>query len=204
MRKLFLITAVALFFATTGAYAQDVTTGTMTDPRDGQVYPTITFGDFLLGTNVTWMAHNLNYKVSEGCWAYDNNEKYRKNLGLLYTWEVAKNVCPDGWHLPNETEWNMLVDYFGGEEKAGIALKSTQGWKDGGNGDNSSGFNALPAGCRYPSFMALGECATFWSSLHYDNTVYRRSLAYNKDKVSRNDNFRRDADDACSVRCVKD
>lgn len=40
------------------------------------------------------------------------------------------------------------VNKFGGTDKAGKALKSAKGWDEDGNGTNSSGFNALPAGIR--------------------------------------------------------
>ena len=149
------------------------------------------------------MAENLDYKVSSGCWAYDNNEKYRKVLGLLYTWEVAKNVCPNGWHLPTDSEWNTLVDYFGGEYKAGTALKSTKGWKDNGNGDNSSGFKAMSAGYRniVGSFNNLGKYANLWSSTpNGREEAWKRRLGYNDGKVYRFDNYRTTGN---SVRCLR-
>ena len=56
----------------------------------------------------TWMAHNLNYETEEGNYCYKNSAKYCKKYGRLYTWAAAMDVCPEGWHLPDTTEWKAL------------------------------------------------------------------------------------------------
>ena len=205
MNKLLLI-LVAILFATAGAFAQETTVkkGEFTDPRDNRVYQTITFGDFLLG-ETTWMAENLDYKTSNS-WAYDNNEAYRPKLGLLYTWDAAKSACPDGWHLPSDTEWDLLVNNFGGADKAGIALKHSQGWKphDEYTGTNTSGFNALPGGHRNAdgTFSRAGEYGYWWSSSPSGSErAWERYLRYDNGKVDR---FNSHREDGFSVRCVKD
>lgn len=136
-------------------------TGTFSDSRDGQMYKTISFKDASTGRTVTWMAQNLNYKVP-GSYAYDDKESHRKELGLLYTWEAAKKACPHGWHVATDPEWSTLVTQFGGTEKAGVALKSVRGWMANGNGNNSSGFNALPAGIRRNEGYELRGALSFW------------------------------------------
>ena len=116
-------------------------------------------------------------------------------------------ACPTGWHLPSDTEWNILVNHFGGG-----ALKSTSGWKDGGNGTNFSGFNALPAGKRLSSgtFIEIGLYGNFWSSTELSKSdfghhgfikdiVWYRSLGNNY--VSRNDN-KKEVGHSC--RCIQD
>ena len=164
MKQNILTILVTLFFTQAGI-AQS--TGTFTDSRDGQTYKTISFKEALTGKTVTWMAQNLNYKV-EGSYPYGDNENNRKEFGLLYTWESAKKACPSGWHLPTDIEWTMLVNQFGGTEKAGEALKSIKSWNEDGNGTNSSGFDALAAGFRRPepdgSYMAQGIIGGFWTS----------------------------------------
>lgn len=60
----------------------------------------------------------------------------------------------------------MLVDQFGGMDKAGEALKSIKGWKEEGNGNNRSGFDALAGGSRRPdgSYMFQGTLGYFGTS----------------------------------------
>ena len=58
----------------------------------------------------------------------------------------------------------MLVTQFGGTDKAGEALKSVSGWKEDGNGTNSSGFNALPAGIRRNNLYEVMGVMGFWST----------------------------------------
>jgi uncharacterized protein (TIGR02145 family) len=106
--------------------------GTFTDPRDGKVYRTVRIG------NQVWMAENLNYDA-EGSKCYNNDPANRQKYGWLYDWETAKAVCPDGWHLPSDAEWQELVDFAGGDRVAGRRLKARDGW-DNGNGIDDLGF----------------------------------------------------------------
>jgi uncharacterized protein (TIGR02145 family) len=181
------------------------TTGTFTDTRDGQTYKTITIEDPLKGTNVTWMAQNLNYKTPDS-WAYNNDESYRKGLGLLYSWNAAMKACPTGWHLPSDAEWTSLINEFGGSSKAGESLKSTKGWDLNGNGTNSSGFNALPGG-HYNndgSFNGIQMIGFWWSSSSGDTDhAWWWGIYFNRNKViSYIDEINKK--DGLSIRCVKD
>jgi uncharacterized protein (TIGR02145 family) len=159
MIKLGIVPLIFTLLVTPAAMAQS--TGTFTDSRDGQTYKTISFKDAATGATNTWMAQNLNYQVP-GSYAYDDKESNRKELGLLYTLEAARKACPSGWHLPTDREWSMLVTHFGGMDKAGDALKSVSGWLEGGNGANSSGFNALPAGIRRNDRYEVRGAMGFW------------------------------------------
>ncbi len=162
MMKQHIFTLLSTLLFTQAGIAQS--TGAFTDSRDGQTYKTISFENALTGATVIWMAQNLNYKV-QNSYAFDDNESNREELGLLYTWEAAKKACPNGWHLATDSEWSMLVNEFGGADKAGEALKSINGWNEGGNGTNSSGFNALPAGIRRNNgYDVLGYFGFWWSS----------------------------------------
>ncbi|MCE6988618.1 FISUMP domain-containing protein [Dyadobacter sp. CY323] len=161
--KQYIFNVLATLFFTQEGSTQP--TGNFTDVRDGQTYKTISFKDSSTGKTVTWMAQNLNYKVA-GSYAYDDNENNRKELGLLYTWEAAKKACPRDWHLPTDSEWAMLVNQFGGTDKAGDALKSVKSWNEEGNGTNSSGFDAPAGGHRRPdgSYLTQGILGVFWTS----------------------------------------
>jgi len=204
MMKQHIFTILATLFFIQGGIAQSI--GTFTDLRDGQTYKTISFKNALTDTTVTWMAQNLNYKV-QGSYAYDDNESNREKLGLLYTWEAAKKACPEGWHLATDSEWSMLVTKFGGMDKAGEALKSVSGWAEDGNGTDSSGFNALPAGFRKnDGYERLGIFGFWWSATPTDKKdkawAWDMSFAEPlKTKVFRYDAY---VSYANSIRCVRD
>jgi len=142
------------------------------------------------------------------------SENY-KQYGVLYNWTAAMNgesasslvpsgvqgSCPAGWHLPSDAEWTMMTDYLG--SSAGMKIKATIGWSSG-NGENISGFNALPGGrtLESGSFYGLYNYAYFWSSsLGGSSDANCRSLDHGNDRVdggfvSRSFGF--------SVRCLKD
>jgi len=192
---------ITLLFSGSVAYGQ--TMGSFTDNRDGRTYKTVSYEDPLLGAKLTIMAENLDYKIT-GSYAYNNNEQYRKNLGLLYTWEAAKKGCPSGWHLPSDSEWSRLIALIGNEGTAGEAMKSTKGWVENGNGTNSSGFNAMPAGYRNTdgTFRGIGKGGYFWSSTEKsEDSAWRRILFYGNSGVYRYDN---NDSSGSSVRCLRD
>ena len=117
---------------------------------------------------------------------------------------VVKGVCPSGWHLPTEDEWNQLFSNVGGQSSAGAALKSTTGWANGGNGSVASGFSAIPAGYMYDDgdFYSMGENAFFWSATVPDvNNAYYMSLFYGYLSANLEYNSK---NFAMSVRCLRD
>jgi uncharacterized protein (TIGR02145 family) len=121
-------------------------------------------------------------------WTYDGDENNVAKYGRLYTWFVAadeRNVCPTGWHVPTDAEWTALTEYlantgngFGGGYRGMDIAKSMSaksGWvpdeTPGSPGNdhssnNSSGFNAVSAGCRLEdgNFHKLGHYANWWTS----------------------------------------
>lgn len=156
------------------------------------------------------MARNLNYKV-QGSYAYEDNEGNRRELGFLCTWEAANQACPKGWHLATDAEWSMLVTQFGGIENAGEALKSVSGWIEGGNGNNSSGFEAIPAGIRRNNaYEILGAMGFWWTSTRSgdEGQAWGWNLSYGgpggKPLKRRAFRFAGSVSHAKSVRCVRD
>ena len=184
-------------------FSDNQVTGTFIDSRDGRKYKIVK-----IGTQI-WMAENLAHKVNNGCWAYDNNEANVSTYGYLYTWDIAKLVCPQGWHLPTDAEWTTLTNALGGENTAGDKLKNNFGWNENsgknGNGNNESGFSASPGGYltyNNSSFAYIGKYGNWWSSTEADaNNVWVRTLRNDYKGVQRY-NMRKNA--AYSIRCVKD
>lgn len=182
-------TAMAMLAAIAVAAPQK---GTMTDSRDGKTYKTVKIG------KQVWMAENLNYE-SENSFCYDDDAANCTKYGRLYTWAAAmdsvgkwsangkgcggydkkcsptypvRGVCPEGWHLPSKAEFKILFESVGGKNVAGKMLKSRSGWKDDGNGTDTFGFSALPAGdgkmYDFVRFGNVGHAACFWSSTEYE------------------------------------
>ena len=112
--------------------------GEILDERDGQVYKVIEIDDQV------WMAQNLNYEATNS-YCYNDNDTNCTKYGRLYTWAAAIDsvalygggkgvncgygkacilpdtvygICPPGWHLPTNTEWNTLVTEVGGDSKS--------------------------------------------------------------------------------------
>ena len=166
--------------------------GTMTDPRDGQTYKTTTIG------SQVWMAENLNY-VTVGGVADDgvgsqcvlNSPHYCNISGRIYSWDAAKNVCPEGWRLPSRDDFELLLStvsdnvfYYQGddgtvdiEDNDAEKLKSqvVALWSWSWNGTDDYGFSAIP------DYGQLGG-TTFWSSSVYQvdaggMTLYRLEVS---------------------------
>ena len=61
------------------------------------------------------MAENLAYKPNEGNYrAFGNDQNNVEKYGYLYDYETSKNVCPTGWHLPDKSEFQTLLNFING------------------------------------------------------------------------------------------
>lgn len=160
---------------------------------EGNEFPTV-----IIGTQ-TWMARNLSithYRngdpityipVGESWGETESGEYCDYDLigtlggayGYFYNWYVlsdSRGICPDGWHVPSEQDWNVLIEYLGGMLEAGVKLRETgfSHWlKDVyEEATNESGFTALPAGMQGDDHR--GVDARFWTSTTPDanNAMY--------------------------------
>lgn len=199
MKPKSLLMTIAILAIAINTLAQE--TGTYTDSRDKKTYKTVKIG------TQTWMAENLAYKATSGCYAYENNESNAKIYGYLYNWETAKKVCPSGWHLPSKDDLSALLTYLGGELIAGDKLKEagTNHWqKPVSAATNETGFTAIPGGYRNEKgeFYVLGYNCWWWCSSGEDTERAYHVLIYSHTKdvtisyINKNNGF--------SVRCVKD
>ncbi len=180
------------------------------DQRDGKIYKIVYIG------NQVWMAENLAYKPSSGTyWAYDNAQSNVSKYGYLYNFETANNVCPSGWHLPSDYEWQELEMYLGMQESdigipgnrgtdEGQKLKANYDWKNNGNGTNEYGFTALPSGYRSnhnDDFVEIGNGVAFWSDTKFSTISWSRALLSDNSGVVR---VFSNPNSGLSVRCVQD
>jgi len=137
------------------AKADKVVKGTFTDDRDKKTYKTVKIGE------QTWMAENLSYNADDSK-CYDNKPANCDKYGRLYIDKTINKVCPNGWKIPMEKEWKTLVDFAGGEEVAGNALKASSGWNS--NGKDFFGFSALPGGeAEGDKFTNVGNTGSWWT-----------------------------------------
>ena len=195
--------------------------GVFTDIRNSKTYKWVK-----IGTQI-WMAENLNYAASgskcrDGNSLSEINTEYCDAYGRLYNWSTAMNnsasstenpngvrgVCPSGWHIPSDAEWEVLMTAVGGSESAGTKLKSKSGWSNyegaSGNGTNDYEFLALPGGYGKSddSFINGTYYGYWWSTLEYNDSNSRyRYMSYNDSSVRRNYGLK---SNLYSVRCVYD
>ena len=155
-----------------------------------------------------------NSSIEKYC--YSDNDANCTTYGGLYQWdemmqyvttEGVQGICPSGWYIPTDTDWTILPDYIGGVGVAGGKMKETgtAHWNSPNTGaTNSSGFTALPGGCRHTGgyFVSLGFTGFWWTATEDSSTTaYGLSLYYDYEYVY-HDHYSKDY--GFSVRCLRD
>jgi uncharacterized protein (TIGR02145 family) len=193
-----------------------------------------------IGTQI-WMAENLNVgelvpgnqnqtnngNIEKYC--YNNLENFCASYGGLYQWDemmqyhpsdsgitgITRGICPEGWHLPTKTEFQILIDYLGGIDVAGGKLKETgtEHWDSPNLGaTNESGFTAIGGGDREfegsDDFIYINQYGFWWSSTEDINPdpyyeIWTFYLTYDDPGVFFTSGTGWKAF-GCSVRCIKD
>ena len=199
----------------------------LTDARDGQTYKTVKIG------NQWWMAENLNFRYLEpnakddsSSFCYGNLPENCEKYGRLYLWSVVSDggagkapseyrICPEGWHLPDTTEFNTLLTTVGGDMLAARMLKSASDWTpkpanglDVYYGSDAYSFAALPSGRMSDrKFELIGTHTIFWSSTPYikdDYYVGAYVLSFDVGGYYTHMSAFKVSNNAYSVRCIKD
>jgi uncharacterized protein (TIGR02145 family) len=178
--------------------------GTFIDDRDGKSYKWVKIGEQV------WMAENLNYNPgTNGSKCYKNEDAKCEEYGRLYDWNTSKEVCPEGWRLSGDDDWNILMklanpsceDYHNCADAA-TKLKATSGWKSYSGvpaGTDDFGFKALPGGMiDYDGSSQNGGEYGHWWTASVD--AYTREIAYYYDYVARRSSIKASM---LSVRCIQ-
>jgi len=160
-----------------------------------------------------------NISAAQGC----------AKFGRLYDWIGAMNlpsdcannpcpsyintphrgICPEGFHIPTNAEWQTLINSVGGASTAGKHLKAQSGWKSCGPSDRAysclddSRFSALPGGYKWSSPVAAGEQGLWWAANEISNKYNGPywNIKYDGENITQNN---RSKGDFLSVRCLKD
>jgi uncharacterized protein (TIGR02145 family) len=217
--KTILLILTGLLFSISGIHSQTVM------DYDGNAYDTV-----VIGAQV-WLKQNLrtthysngtpiplttdstewNHTVTGSRCYYNNDSAAFDTLyGALYNGYVINDVnaiCPAGWHVSTNEEWEIAEDVLGGIEVAGGKMKEsgTTHWiAPNTYATNSSGFTGLPGGLRdlLSTYACVGENGLFWTSSAYNNsTLWTTYLYYLSPAVDHNpapQNY------GLNIRCVKD
>jgi uncharacterized protein (TIGR02145 family) len=148
-------------------------------------------------------------ELTTGAWCYYNNDpENRATYGKLYNGYAMldpRGLAPEGWHIPDDTEW-MTLNMYLGEDVAGKAMKATTGWSPYNDGTNSSGFTGFPGGRRANSieapFVFAGQWGYWWSITPIDDDSCSYWLLADSFDILININNHLGV--GKSVRCVKD
>ncbi len=115
-------------------------------------------------TEKEWIKGNIEKKPM---WCYyensDSNGKIYGKLYNIYAVLDSRGLSPKGFHIPDEKEWNMLIELSGGIENAGSKLKNPNGWCNNGNGVPNSVFRGKLGGFRSENgeFVNI-TCGAYW------------------------------------------
>jgi uncharacterized protein (TIGR02145 family) len=202
----------------------------------GEIYDTVIIG------KQTWLKRNLNYAptdtdVATNFRCYEDNENNCDKYGRLYDWATVmalpascnrgscanmvktphKGICPAGYHIPTNADWDKLFRYVDGNvgtespyksDIAGKYLKTISDWNEyegtSGNSENTYGFSALPGGTGYPDgyFYNVGNSGYWWSASEINSyNAFRRGMFYDKEGI---DHYSYGKNLLLSVRCVRD
>ena len=151
----------------------------------------------------------LNRTTGAWCW-YDNHPPNELPHGKLYNFYAveSKKLCPQNWHVPKYSDWEVLANYLGGMGVAGSKMKitGTEYWVAPNSGaTNKSKFSAYPSGLRDISanFSAQGLATEWWSSeINEENDKgYYARIQSGLDGLSL---FAQAKTRGKSIRCVKD
>ena len=184
------------------------------DKRDGQVYKTIKIGEQTWMAENLNFAYSLPTSNKDSSNTTSNKQTSKDKYGKLYRWSIAmdsaavfsldgkgcgkgvncgsqpskgvRGVCPENWHIPNETDIKNIIDFS--KESNDRLIWIEHYWFFTENEDNE-----------FKTEMKL-QYYSFWTSEQLDNNN-AKGLYFKTNKTSTNSTPKAVA---YPVRCVKD
>jgi uncharacterized protein (TIGR02145 family) len=202
-KGMMILVAVLLFGLVTKAQE----TGTLADSRDGKTYKTVKIG------TQWWMSENLNFAASKS-YCYKDITSYCDQYGRQYRiYEVIKDACPTGWHIPSDAEWMRLERAIGLTDQNELNKFDGPESRGGAYGDGfqaadkikASGFNPVAGGINRDEIGAMGY---YWTtSVDNDGKYIYRYIPFSTGNrmdlgIGRSGDMT--SDYKMSIRCVKD
>jgi uncharacterized protein (TIGR02145 family) len=194
------------------SYGNELTFRTLPDISYGSVMDVVgnTYRTVKIGTQ-EWMAENLKAhyyndatpiplasedsawaSVTSPAYSYPENIDLWKLYGSFYNFYAVQTdkLCPAGWRLPSDTDWETLISYLGGQSVAGGKLKEigTGHWTSPNAGaTNEYGFTGIGGGLRSTvgPYYSVGEGEYYWSTtqpsiwtLNNENSRLEHQIAF--------------------------
>lgn len=205
--------------------------GTVTD-IEGNVYKTVKIGDqwwmtenlrtslFTDGTPI----EEVSLDGTDSIWSNTQEPAYSvindSLFGFLYNgyaMNSGKSLAPDGWHIPTDEEWQTMersismpwseivnTGWRGTDEAEKLVSKYSLGWPADVLvfGTNTSGFSALPSGCRLANGITneFGTTAFWWTSSIQDSVATYRYIDANDTRIFRQSES---LNYGMAIRCIK-
>ena len=223
------------------------TQGAFTDTRDGNVYTIVEIGyqtwmaenlryegNISLGSGRYYPDNNASNVATYG-YLYNWSVAMNGASSSSSNPSGVQGICPNGWHLPSDAEWTQLRNYLslhseyqcgGVNNQTAKSLASTTGWLNPSenctigtyqSNNNSTGFNAFPAGKyhiyigndnnTYYEYESLGGSTYFWSTTETSSSLFPGRFAqcmmlyFNFTYI---DVGGIEKTDGVSVRCIRD
>lgn len=164
------------------------------------------------GLKISFMAEDNQWKSLNKpgyCW-YNNDSIKNERFGTLYNFYTVEtgSICPTGWHVPTQNDWNILIKSLKGENVAGGKMKSYYSgfWSYPPDFSNPPTFSAIPGGYRNSEsnrqFTSIDTTGYWWSSISsidsgcYSIILKAASTIVHSSYLSKQDGL--------SIRCIKD
>jgi uncharacterized protein (TIGR02145 family) len=131
-------------------------------------------------------------------WLLSDCQRVVNSFQYRYSVLVNGNLCPSGWHVATDSDWQNLINFFGGDEYAGqrIGIENWYNYSEPSYND-FSGLSIMA-----DQDFSENTSASWWSPTEDapPGKMWIRKVVSNSPKVYR---YLVDANEYHSVRCVK-